>query len=296
MNKKVERLTYSESALLNRDMFLSGLNSVNIYVEDQGKEYEYEEIFERLFQNQLKIFSIFPLGGKEGVLKGFKEKGAVSSDGKVNIYIVDGDFDNIWVENKIVSPNVIYLTKYNIENYLFSSNTVIRFLRGYLRCSREKLKSKIDFDNWQEEFSDKMGYLFVLFAIVKKYCPNIKSVSRTISDFVDDNGQIIDDEVEKYYHYIEKIIPGIDSLIADVYSIVSENFTGNQTNKLLSIVCGKIQMECFCRFVNEKCNKNIHRETFRNYLLANFEMDSLDFLKQQILKLYADKSNQKNIA
>ena len=67
MNDNVEGLSFSREALSNRSLFLAQLNDINIYVEDVGKEYEYEEIFERLFENNLNIFSIFPLGGKEAV-------------------------------------------------------------------------------------------------------------------------------------------------------------------------------------------------------------------------------------
>lgn len=54
-------LFFSESGLENRSLFFSPLNDINIYVEDVGKEYIYEEIFERLFEGRIKLFSIFPL-------------------------------------------------------------------------------------------------------------------------------------------------------------------------------------------------------------------------------------------
>lgn len=50
MNDNVEGLSFSREALSNRSLFLAQLNDINIYVEDVGKEYEYEEIFERLLK------------------------------------------------------------------------------------------------------------------------------------------------------------------------------------------------------------------------------------------------------
>ena len=49
-----EGLFYSEAALLNRALFYSDYNDVNIFVEDEGKEYIYEDIFQRMFDYQIK--------------------------------------------------------------------------------------------------------------------------------------------------------------------------------------------------------------------------------------------------
>ncbi len=132
MNNADDGLHFSENALMNRLLFLAQLNDVNIYVEDVGKEYEYEEIFERLFDGAINIFSIFPLGGKNAVIKGYKSKGICDSNGKINIYIVDGDFDNLWEDQKTISPNLIYLTRYNIESYYCTKDAVIKFIRRFL--------------------------------------------------------------------------------------------------------------------------------------------------------------------
>ena len=44
MNDNSDALAFSEDALPNRPLFLSSLNDINIFVEDAGKEYIYEEI------------------------------------------------------------------------------------------------------------------------------------------------------------------------------------------------------------------------------------------------------------
>ena len=45
-------LEYSNEALLSRVLFLSYENDINIFVEDIKKEFEYEELFERLFDDR----------------------------------------------------------------------------------------------------------------------------------------------------------------------------------------------------------------------------------------------------
>lgn len=98
-----EGLFYSNEALMNRVLFYSDKNEINIFVEDEGKEFEYEHIFERLFSREIKIDKIFPMKGKEGVKKAFDEFG-VESEGKIAIYLVDGDFDLILEKDMVNHP------------------------------------------------------------------------------------------------------------------------------------------------------------------------------------------------
>ena len=84
-------LFYSESALLNRVLFYSDYNDINIFVEDE-----------------FKINKILPMKGKKGVEKAFQEYGG-AYDGKPAIYLVDGDFDLVMGKEMISSPNYIYV-------------------------------------------------------------------------------------------------------------------------------------------------------------------------------------------
>lgn len=284
MNDYIDGLNYSNEGLSNRVLFLSDFNSINIYVEDIGKEYEYEDIFERLFDNEINLFSVFPLGGKEAVIKAFREKGIVDSEGKTNIYIVDGDFDNIWDDCKINSPNVIYLSRYNIESYYCSKEAVIKFMRMFLRIRREEAENLIQFDNWKLNFCSTMAPLFILFALVKKHCPTTSNVG-IAKDFIDGNGNLIIDNMNKYRSEISNEIESIDSIEAEIKEKIDKNFTGDNEEKILSIICGKFQIESLCRYLKYQCGKNISRDYLRNYLIENFDLNPLYFLKDQILKL-----------
>ena len=85
-------LEYSFDASLNRTLFYSEFNDINIYVEDINKEYEYETVFKRLLGDEYRISSIFCMGGKIGVIKAFEENKKQNIN-DLNFYIVDGDFD-----------------------------------------------------------------------------------------------------------------------------------------------------------------------------------------------------------
>ena len=296
MSDYIDGLNYSNEGLSNRVLFLSDFNSINIYVEDVGKEYEYENIFERFFDNEIKLFSIFPLGGKECVLKTFQEKGIVDSDGKVNIYIVDGDFDNIWDDCKIHSPNVIYLSRYNIESYYCSKEAVIKFMRMFLRSKREDVENLIQFDNWLHNFCSTMTSLFILFALVKKHCPTIPNVGISIKKFLDENGDLITENMNDYRSEISNNIEFIDSIEVEIKEKIDKNFVGNNEEKNLSIICGKFQIESLCRYLKGRCGKNISRDSLRNYLIENFDLNPLIYLKDQILRLIPVEIISRNTA
>ena len=68
-------LFYSESALLNRVLFYSDYNDINIFVEDEFKEFIYENIFQRMFNYKIKINKILPMKGKKVLRRHFKNMG-----------------------------------------------------------------------------------------------------------------------------------------------------------------------------------------------------------------------------
>lgn len=296
MNDIIEGLTFSEDALPNRALFLSGLNDINIYVEDVGKEYEYEEIFERLFDGTLNIFSIFPLGGKDAVIRKHQSSNLHDSNGKLNIFIVDGDFDNLWDDQKVLSPNLIYLTRYNIESYYCDKEAVIKYMRSFLKCTRGETEQRIRFDVWRQFFKAEAGQLFLLFALVNRHCPQIPNVTLSLGTFLDTNGHVPVDELEKYKETVSAQVGQTEPLIEEICEKIHSKFDGIDEEKILSIICGKYQFESLCRQLKTRCNKNINRENFRSSLISNFDVETLFFLKNQILQLLANDYLENNSA
>ena len=97
-------LEYSFDASLNRTLFYSEFNDINIYVEDINKEYEYETVFKRLLGDEYRISSIFCMGGKIGVIKAFEENKKQNIN-DLNFYIVDGDFDRYIFPEKMIKDS-----------------------------------------------------------------------------------------------------------------------------------------------------------------------------------------------
>lgn len=197
--------------------------------------------------------------------------------------------------SKTISQNLIYLTRYNIESYYCSTNAIIRFLRSSFRCTRKEIESRVNLDNWRHCLCCDLGKLFILFAVVNRYHPTLQNVTLGPGKFLDKNGQLITQNYIDYFQKVSEEIGDIAPLIDEVTSKISLQFEGSDEEKILSIICGKYQFESLCRMLSVCYNKNINRENFRNSLISNFDLDSLYFLKDKILQLYADAILKKTV-
>lgn len=286
-SKKTDVLHFSEDGLSNRSLFLSEQNDVNIFVEDTGKEFIYEEIFERLFGNTLHIFSVFPLGGKDNVLRQQQARGVCDESGRINIFLVDGDFDILWDEKHDQGSNLIYLDRYNIESYYCTKNAVIKYMRTFLKKTREETEKTIDFDMWLQTFRSEFGALFVLFAIANRYETGLPNVGSCIGKFLGSDGRLRREPYQIYKKELEEYVESIDIAIETVRERIDCQFNRETEDKVLSIICGKCQIESLCRYLTSRCHRNINRDNIRNSLLMTFDLESLQFVKKQVLYLIA---------
>lgn len=280
MNTEVEGLHYSDEALEVRPVFLGNLNDVNIFVEDEYKEFVYEAIFERMFSTTLTIFCIFPLGGKDAVIRRAAENGAKDENGKPNVYIVDGDFDNIWRERKCNYPGLIYLNRYNIESYFLSEESTIVFLRGRFRRRRQDIIDTLQFGFWKQNYAQGLFNLFVLFACANKHVPEIPTVSDCTGKYLSPEGRVREEKVEELATLLSE--PENRLLLTET-EVQIRTMVDELNEAALSIVCGKCLIECLCRYIKQKFGKNIERESFRYYLMTTFDINKLEYLKEYIL-------------
>lgn len=294
MNETSDSLQFSDDGLSNRPLFLSGLNDVNIFVEDVGKEYIYEEIFERLLGDSVKFFCIFPLGGKAAVLQQHRVS-ELYDNNKPNIFIVDGDFDNLWDDKKELAPNLIYLDRYNIESYFCTKDSVTKYMRGFLKKPREQVENLIHYDEWLRNFQSEFGNLFSLFAITQYYSLDLPNVRLSLS-FLDANGRLLKDKYKEYNDEFEaqirlNAIPMESVLEKKKYLILV-----NSKSNFSRIICGKCQFESLCRHIKMCCGKTINRDTMRNSLIMSFDLEPLQFIRDKILQILSLKPSSKDSA
>ncbi len=68
------------------------------------------------------------------------------------------------------------------------------------------------------------------------------------------------------------------------------------TSNFSTIICGKCQLESFCRHLKICSGKNINRENIRNSFIMTFDLEPLQFIRDRVLYLLAHGAKAQNSA
>ncbi len=276
-------LAYTDDALLTRVLFLSSTKSVNIFVEDINKEYEYEEIFERLFNDEIKVSCIFPTGGKPSLENAYSLFGNSPEYGK-SFFIADGDFDIALGRNQINAPNIVYLSMYNIECYLIEEEATIRFMRPKLKLKKDEARLKINFQSWKECILPFFEKIFILHLIVQKNSSYIENVGRNPNCFLNETGHPRETYLAQYENEIKENNVDLDNIYEECQDVFHQVYGCNQVNG----ICGKYLLESLKSYLNNKIRKKINVDELKAGLIKDFDITKLDYVKT---KLYTYLSN-----
>ncbi len=290
-----EDLYFSPEALAARYTLLHGnrnikqnLNNINLFVEDVGKEYQYESIFKRLFKGAYPIVGIFPVGGKRELKKRFNEFGLIDDKNPQvkNIYIADGDFDRYAHSEEMISnPQFIYLKTYNIENYFIDEGACIQFVKGKIKCLDNEVKKTLDFNSWKTKIVNQSQKLFLVYCFLSKYYPDTENVSRPVHLFLDmDTG--FEREDGAFDIYVKEITEKTgDVRINERIDIIKEEYISINGEDFYDFICGKFLIDSLFIYISKKINKNFRKEDFIWHLINNFDISKLDYVKDIILSV-----------
>ena len=280
-----EELKYSDNALLNLDLFFD--NEINFYIEDEGKEYRYETIFNELFN--VKIESIFALGGKNNLKKKYKQL-KEEERLKKSFFVADLDFDYILKNELIEDDHFIYLEKYEIENYIIDKNIIVKFLKNELFCMENKANELLDYEKWIEDTSQKLYKLFLLYLIVQENNLNIENTSESPYKYFSKEGFVIKEKIENYYekvkdqlqensYTLDEKIENMDNRVKDIYG---DNWKDIIKGKYYIIGLRTYLSDLLTKENNKK--KNISEKILLDYLFDFFDKSSLRFIKDKVTK------------
>lgn len=290
-------LVYSNTALLARaDMYARTSSEQLFYVEDQGKEYFYEAIFERLFDEFKIEFRPLGLGGKDKVIDRYKE----NQEKGINdcFYLVDGDFDRFIGKYMIDDISFIYLNSYNIENNIIDKDVVIKFLRGKLSLEKSGIESLFDFDDWKKQIVAQSKKLFLCYAFIQKFAlekkvPALPNVSRSPFEFLDNKtGYEKSGLFDEYYQKVLEFVHQKDAGNAtEIYrqsvgeiSILFERLHGPE---YFYFICGKflinsLESRIGAVLKSQGCSHQFDRKDFRNQLVSYFDISCLGYIKERV--------------
>lgn len=281
---------YSQEALLNRVLFLSDLNDINIFVEDEYKEFEYENIFNRLFSEDLVVNNIFPMKGKPGVEKAFEIYGT-NYEGIPAIYIVDGDFDIIMDKKTIDHPNYIYLNKYNIESFYVDRGATIRFMAGKMKKRQKEIINIIAYDTWESDTYNKLEKLFLNYIVAQKAIPDEKNVGISPHKYIDSKGYISSIKIDRYISELREKVTNYESL----YDIYKQRFQECLEGDKSRLICGKYLIASLACYLRKRTKVTFKEDDFRYYLVGEFGIRKLGFLKRKIEDILKESVQNKPI-
>ena len=278
---------FSADALYNRDYFLGQYSEINLYFEDNKKEYFYELLMKRLLN--CENIGIFCLEGKPSLYKKYDEINGESKN--KSIFIADGDFDKLIGITMINSDSFIYLEKYNIESYLFDKDAIIKFISGNFKISNKEASEIINFDSWLEKTIFNLSEFFILCAVQKKLLPDEKIF---YFDIFDNDGSIL---INKCQEKKEKILEVIseDELMQEV-SKLKEKVKLDYNDDYSFIICGKHlfhSLKNFIRYTSKKMKLGhpFYDDDFQYFIVNCMNMLSLDYVKNKIDKFLIASNN-----
>ena len=279
---EMEDLVFSQEGAAVRYLLFQGYNDVNIFVEDVGKEYIYQSIFERMLKDTgVSIQAIFPAGGKTAVKQRYDEFGPIQN-GIKNIYIVDGDFDRyINIDSMIHDDCFVYLKTYNIENYFIDEDATINYARGLLHMLKEQAIASIKFGWWKATIVRQLSELFLTFCLMQQELPSEKNVNMSHYKFINSKtGFAFDGNVIK--DYCSSIQVGIPDAAKKLNAIRQKYETFNGQD-YFNLICGKYLIDSLFAYIRQQAGRAIVKEDFVWHLIMNFDIAKLDYLKSVIL-------------
>ncbi|TCL38079.1 uncharacterized protein DUF4435 [Anaerospora hongkongensis] len=288
MNASEDELVYSSEASATRYLYYQELNDINIFVEDAGKEYEYETIFKRLLGDQYSISTIFALGGKSNVRRRYEEFGSETPGNSLikNFYIVDGDFDRYINPDELINdPCFIYLETYNIENYFLDENACTQFAKGRLRCFDSVVKNKINFCFWKDTIVEQASKLFLCYCFVKKYFPSNESVKRSAYLFIDykTGFERSDGAYQQYWEFILELDSDAEKKISEI----ANNYEQINGNNYYNLICGKFLIDSLYSYIRSIITSKFDKDDFKWHLINHFDISQLNYIKSIITRISA---------
>lgn len=277
-------LRYSDEAQKARSQLYSCFNDLNIYVEDEDKEFFYETLFKKILGSQFKIVAVFSCGGKTGVIDNYCEFGSIYN-GVKNFYLVDGDFDRILCpETMIVNDCFFYLDAYNIESYLISKEPVLTYAKGLLKCVDSDLERIVDFDGWLTRIVSEAKELFLFYCYIMKFHPEEPSVSRSPYLFIDSSTGFKSNRSE-VKEYFDSICSHHSDVMHQISLLESECLRING-GSYFNLICGKFLLASLRSYLSSISKRTIRKDDFEWFLLTNVDVEKFKSIKTACLNLF----------
>lgn len=185
-------LDRKSSSKVAKAVFYEDFNDIDIFIEDTATGYRkiFKELLKRVFNSDLKIDQVFPVGNRDMVIEECRKN--QQPGGRKRIFIVDGDLYLMHENNEIALKGLFILPRYCIENYLIHENSIVDVLyEEDPELEKEQIAQKLGFDSWINSNDTILTELFKYYALCKKHIPMEQTVAYKVSRLCkDDSGEL----------------------------------------------------------------------------------------------------------
>lgn len=176
----------------------------------------------------------------------------------------------------------IYLKTYNIENYFIDEDACLQFSKGYLKCLDQIVKNKVDFNTWRIRIIAESSKLFLCYCYVKKYHPQIKTLTRPSFLFLNDKTGF--ERNDAYQNYWKDEILVLDCNAQDKIDEIDEIYKSINGDNYFNLICGKFLLDSLCAYLRNLFKTTFSKEEFKWHLINHFDITKLDYIKNAILQ------------
>lgn len=281
-------ITYKDYILPTISIFFKYKNDVDIFIEDSNDEEFYKTLFQRLLGKRM-IAKVFSCGCKSKTIKACDND--QTKRNRKRLYIVDGDLDLIFNNNRNDLLYFYVLDRYCIENFLLNEDGIIETLHDIIIADREVIKKQLGYNNWLKSIAYHLIELFLHYSIKHELKIGTKTVSNNVGSFCKKiHGVTVLD--------ISKIEIEIDKIRVEILSSITEHKYNDliydrrqlwppSILSLTSIVSGKDYLLPLLTFrfkkLKGKETYNLKYEALRMRLVKTCNFESLENLKWKII-------------
>lgn len=273
----------SADGLAALDIFYSGFNEINFYVEDIDQENLYEVLLRKLFPD-VRIDRIFPLGGKPAVLQHARSS---DNDGITSFraYILDKDFDD-FLGNQVSHPNIFYLDRFCIENHILEENAFVEVvIESHPKKRRQDIVTDLGVSNMTDQIFSALQPLFICFACVQRFQLGLTNCGCAPEAYCV-KGRLWEIDQQIYRAYLDSLVEA--SLVANLNPPIENPITDERMRDICTaadhaLVCGKYVVKMLFHYLKSKYNLgNITFDSFVYRVAKSCSLESLADLGRRI--------------
>lgn len=268
--------TLTNSFLNGQDLLYTQFNDVDFYVEDIEQENLYYLTLRKIFPT-IKLAKIFPLNGKPNVINAAKSTVLK----KRKVYLLDNDFDDLLGKQEII-PNLFYLEKYSIENYLLEEEAIQEIIiEEKPKTTITEISKLFNLADFTKESHKLFRELVAAHIVVQSHALGIENVKTSPSKYCDFNpsSAVKTSILQNYKNEINSLLKKKDRR----FSVQCQINKWRRILKDTTHIPGKYLLKFLQSRIGHLFHVQFNFESFVFRLAKNCQLTSLDHLKAPIL-------------